>query len=85
MKKWQLIKELEKFDDELEIFVKISNGVGNITEVESVDADTYGFFGGDEDCIMLGFESKCESDCDNCTVYCNCNTNKNYTKEEQDA
>jgi hypothetical protein len=80
MKVWQMKKYLESFDDDLEIFVKVSNSVGTISEVETIKIDQYGFFGTLLDCLLIGFESECESECDNCEIYCTSNDDLKYRK-----
>ena len=53
MKVKDLLKKLKKIDPELEIFLRIPNQCGNISELEKVDSDTYGFFGKEIPCIIL--------------------------------
>jgi hypothetical protein len=53
-----LIKALKKVKNkELEVFFPQRKFIGNITEVESLQDSTYGFFGESVPCIMLSGES----------------------------
>lgn len=81
MKVWQMKKYLESFDDELEMFAKVRNGIGNISEIETIKIDEYSFFGKPIECLIVGFESECKSNCDNCEMYCNSNSKLKFRKQ----
>lgn len=49
----ELKKALNQYDDNLEVFTKKTDFVGNIGCIYSVKKDTYGFFGEDLPCILL--------------------------------
>lgn len=49
----QLINKLKKLDPELEVFLPISNGIGNISPLRNVKPSTYGFFGKSIPCVIL--------------------------------
>jgi hypothetical protein len=53
MKVKELIKELQQYDENLEIFTKKEELVGNIGEINKVQADEYAFFGKLFPCIIL--------------------------------
>ena len=53
MKVKDLLKKLKKVDPELEVFLRVPNPCGNISELEKVDKDTYGCFGKSVPCIIL--------------------------------
>lgn len=53
----QLIAALRKVEDKSqEVFFPQRKFIGNVTEVESIQESTYGFFGEDVSCIMLSGE-----------------------------
>jgi hypothetical protein len=47
------LQKLEKKDPNLEVFLRMSNGIGNISHLEVVEDTTYGFFGKDVPCVIL--------------------------------
>lgn len=49
----ELKEALNQFDDDLEVFTKKTEIVGNIGYVFNVKKDTYGFFGASLPCILL--------------------------------
>lgn len=49
----ELKEELNQYDDNLEVFTKKTELLGNIGYIFSVKKDTYGFFGADLPCILL--------------------------------
>jgi len=53
MKVKDLLRRLNKVDPELEVFLNVPNPCGNISELEKVKKDTYGFFGQSIPCIIL--------------------------------
>jgi len=53
MKVKDLIRKLKSKDGELEVFIPVSNGIGNISGVDTIKDSTYGFFGKQIPCILL--------------------------------
>lgn len=53
MKIKELIKELQQYDENLEIFTKKEELVGNIGEINKIQVDKYAFFGKLFPCIIL--------------------------------
>lgn len=54
MKVKRLKEILNNLDDDLEIFIRNSNNLcGNISELEQVEKNYYGFFGKDIPCLIL--------------------------------
>ena len=53
MKVKDLIKELQQYDENLEVFTNKEELVGNIGEVNKIQADEYAFFGKSFPCIIL--------------------------------
>lgn len=50
----ELIEWLQKFDKDLEVFIRNSvNICGNISELSQIEKTTYGFFGTDIDCVVF--------------------------------
>jgi hypothetical protein len=49
----ELKEALNQFDDNLEVFTKKTDFVGNIGYIFNVKQDTYGFFGESLPCILL--------------------------------
>lgn len=49
----ELKEALKQFDDNLEVFTKKTDFVGNIGHIYNVKQDTYGFFGESLPCILL--------------------------------
>lgn len=49
----ELKEALKQYDDNLEVFTKKTDFVGNIGCIFSVKQDTYGFFGASLPCILL--------------------------------
>lgn len=70
MKVGMLKTLLKDIDNEVDVFVKVSNGIGNISEIETCKTDSYQFFGTNIPCILLGLESECKGDCGNCKLPC---------------
>lgn len=61
MKVKDLRKALDRKDDDMEIFIENSiNPIGNISELCEARDDTYGFFGKDIPCIILGSAANTE-------------------------
>ena len=56
----ELIKELSKFPEDMEVMTKKTELCGNIGNIFSVRQDSYGFFGTDIPCVLLTDESKKE-------------------------
>ena len=53
MKIKELIKELQQYDENLEVFTNKEELVGNIGEVNKIQEDEYAFFGKLFPCIIL--------------------------------
>lgn len=49
----ELKEVLKQYDDNLEVFTKKTELLGNIGYIFRVKQDTYGFFGEDLPCILL--------------------------------
>lgn len=49
----ELKEALKQYDEDLEVFTKKTDFVGNIGYIFRVKQDTYGFFGADLPCILL--------------------------------
>ena len=49
----ELKEALKQFDDNLEVFTKKTDFVGNIGYIYTAKKDTYGFFGASLPCILL--------------------------------
>jgi hypothetical protein len=49
----ELKEALNQYDDNLEVFTKKTDFVGNIGYIFNVKQDTYGFFGESLPCILL--------------------------------
>lgn len=49
----ELIEELQKYPEDMEVMTKKTDFCGNIGNVYSVKQDSYGFFGADIPCILL--------------------------------
>ena len=49
----ELKEALNQYDDNLEVFTKKTDFVGNIGFIYNVKKDTYGFFGASLPCILL--------------------------------
>jgi hypothetical protein len=49
----ELRDALKGFDDDMEVFTKKTELLGNIAYINSVKKDTYGFFGADIPCVLL--------------------------------
>jgi hypothetical protein len=47
------LQKLEEKDPEREVFLRMSNGIGNISSLEVIEDTTYGFFGKDVPCVIL--------------------------------
>jgi len=58
----ELKEALNQFDDDLEVFTKKTEIVGNIGYVFNVKKDTYGFFGASLPCILLTDQATIEGD-----------------------
>ena len=47
----EIIKDID--NDELEIFIRNSNSIGNIGELEQIEISTFGCFGTNVHCLIL--------------------------------
>ena len=50
----ELIKELEKYDPNLEVMTKKEEVFGNVGEVYNTKLDEYYFFGSPIKCVLIG-------------------------------
>lgn len=53
----ELIEELQKYPEDMEVMTKKTDFCGNIGYVFNVKQDSYGFFGADIPCVLLTDES----------------------------
>lgn len=58
----ELKEALKKYDDNLEVFTKKTEILGNIGYIFSTKKDTYAFFGTDLPCVLLTDQSTMEGD-----------------------
>lgn len=59
----ELIRDLQQIQDKSQnVFYPQQKFIGNMTEVESVQESSYGFFGEAVSCVMLGGELPDEDD-----------------------
>lgn len=58
----ELKEELKKYDDNLEVFTKKTEILGNIGYIFSIKKDTYAFFGTDLPCVLLTDQATMEGD-----------------------
>lgn len=58
----EVITELQKYPEDMEVMTKKIDFCGNIGNVWTVKKDSYGFFGADIPCILLTDESENEDD-----------------------
>lgn len=49
----ELREALNKFPDNMEVLAKKTELLGNVSYVNSVKEDSYGFFGADIPCVLL--------------------------------
>ena len=56
----ELIEELQKYPEDMEVMTKKIEFCGNIGYVFSIRQDSYGFFGEDVPCVLLTDESEDE-------------------------
>ena len=54
----ELIEELSKYPDDMEVMTKKIEIFGNVGNIFSVRQDSYGFFGTDIPCVLLTDESE---------------------------
>lgn len=54
----ELIEELQKYPEDMEVMTKKTDFCGNIGNVFNVKQDSYGFFGADIPCVLLTYESE---------------------------